>query len=330
MIPSVSETTYAPAWWLPEGHSQTLWRRIRPSLSVLQKRQRLQLTDGDFLDLDWYGQAHLTDKAKPIVLILHGLCGCAGSTYVQTLQAKLATAGYSSVCMNFRGCSGEVNRLAKAYHSGISEDVESVFSQLSQQHPQHQFALTGFSLGANVLLKWLAECGARANLRKAIAVSTPFRLADCSNAMQQGFSRVYGKYFLHKLTKDFARKRAHFSGTGNQQQLAVMDALGPITGLKNLQEFDDKVTAPLHGFDSAQDYYQKCSSGQFIAQIETDTLLLQSLNDPLIPPASLPLPAQLPGCVQMDQYGNGGHVGFVSASDKYWLEHRIIRFISSP
>lgn len=329
MSSSISEIPYVPAWWLPEGHSQTLWRRLRPSPVIQQNRQRLELDDGDFLDLDWYGQSKLNDKSKPIMLILHGLCGCSGSTYVQTLQATLESAGYCSVCLNFRGCSGEPNRSAKAYHSGIIEDLESVFKQLSQLHPQHQLSMTGFSLGANVLLKWLGEYGGRDNLAKAVAVSTPFDLARCSNALQRGFSQFYGKYFLLKLVKDLRRKKQHFIESGNLEQLAILEALGPLTGMKTLREFDDKVTAPLHGFGGAQDYYQQCSSLSVIPRIQTHTLLVQSLNDPLIPPKSLPLSAQLPDCVQIQQCDNGGHVGFVSSSQKYWLEHRIVRFLDS-
>jgi len=329
MSSSSSIHPYAPVWWLPEGHSQTLWRRLRPSITIQQRRQRLELQDGDFVDLDWYGQAHLSDTSKPIILILHGLCGCAKSSYVQTLQAVLESTGYSSVCLNFRGCSGDINRLAKAYHSGITEDVEAVFSQLGQLHQQHQFVLTGFSLGANVLLKWLGEYGGRNNLARAVAVSTPFNLSDCSNALQRGLSLFYGKYFLLKLVKDMDRKKQHFSASGNTGQLAILESLGSLSGMKTLKEFDDKVTAPLHGFDGAEDYYQQCSSLQFIAKIETETLLVQSLNDPLIPPESLPQSTSLPSCVQMEQCDNGGHVGFVSSSQKNWLEKRIVGFLSS-
>lgn len=319
---------FRPAWWLPEGHSQTLWRKLSPPEPVSQKRQRIELEDGDFIDLDWAGQVMATDAdAATVVVILHGLCGCSGSPYVAALQDLLHSHQVASVAMNFRSCSGEVNRLASAYHSGISTDAAAVFSHLSGRYPRHRFVFVGYSLGANVLLKWLGEVQRHPQVAKAVAVSTPFSLALCSEAMGRGISRYYGGYFVRRLLQDVADKKQHFATTGNSEQLRRLEALGELRHIRSIWEFDDRVTAPLHGFNDAEDYYAQCSSARFLEAIETETLLIQSQNDPLIPAAALPDPARLPAMVSLELLAQGGHVGFVSGRRENWLEQRILRFV---
>ncbi|CAN0520118.1 unnamed protein product, partial [Scytosiphon promiscuus] len=190
------------------------------------------------------------------------------------MQDLLNTQGIASVAMNFRGCSGELNRLARAYHSGVSEDVDEVFEKLLIEYPQHNFVFVGYSLGANVLLKWLGEIESHPNIRKAVAVSTPFSLEYCSRAMLKGLSRVYGQYFVRRLARDFRMKQKHL------EQLAPAEAdriasLGDAGGIASIWEFDDRITAPLHGFDGAEDYYRRCSSAGFLRSIGGDTLLIQ-------------------------------------------------------
>jgi predicted alpha/beta-fold hydrolase len=327
-IKDTSNKKFNPAWWLRDGHSQTLWRRVFKPKVVSQSRQRIELDDGDFIDLDWSAQIDpKKSNNKTIVLILHGLCGCSRSAYIISLQTLLNLQGIASVTMNFRGCSGDFNRLATAYHSGISEDVDAVFSQLSSQYPEHGFVLVGYSLGANVILKYLGESQGQENIKKAVAVSTPFSLTHCSQAMLNGMSKLYGKYFVRRLAIDFKKKHEYFRAIGNSAELERIESLGSLAGISNIWEFDDKITAPLHGFVDAEDYYERCSSNSFLSSIKTDTLLVQSANDPLIPVSSLPSIASLPANVSMDLSSNGGHVGFICGSAENWLEHRILRFI---
>jgi len=329
----LEQESFRPHRWLGNGHVQTLWRKFAPVPPVAYRRQRIDLADGDFIDLDWRdGDATAADSNpagnNTIVLLLHGLCGCSRSSYIQSLQHQLGLAGYPSVAMNFRGCSGEVNRLARAYHSGVTDDLDQVLALLRQQFPGHQFALAGFSLGANVLLKWLGEAPRKEHISCAVAVSTPFDLLRCSTAMLEGLSRMYGRYFLRKLVADVEAKKRHFHHSGNQRQLELLRACGNLDELTSLWDFDDRITAPLHGFDDARDYYSSCSSIHFLPAIRTPTLLLQSLDDPIIPAATLPTTHLLPDQVRLDSSERGGHVGFASAVDRFWLEKRIVNFIN--
>ncbi len=320
---------FLPAWWLPEGHSQTLWRKLSPSKVVEQKRQRIELDDGDYIDIDWATAVKPeSSENKLIVFLLHGLCGCSSSSYILAMQSLLAENDIASVAMNFRGCSGEMNRLARAYHSGVSEDLEEVFIKVSKQYPAHDFIFIGYSLGANVLLKWLGEIESRPNVQKAIAVSTPFSLEYCSRSMLKGVSQIYGQYFVRRLLKDFQAKQKHLQQVRPDQAKHIAE-LGTAAGINSIWEFDDKITAPLHGFLSAQDYYEKCSSSSFLKSIATDTLLIQSRNDPLIPIKSIPTAQMMSSSVQLQLTHKGGHVGFISSSQKNWLEQRILDFLKS-
>lgn len=163
----------------------------------MHRRQRIELDDSDYIDVDWTTLDPKKSQGNTIVFLLHGLCGCSRSSYILAMQSLLNDQGISSVAMNFRGCSGEINRLAQAYHSGVSEDVNEVFSKLAAEYPAHNFVLVGYSLGANVLLKWLGEIESHPNIRKAVAVSTPFELEYCSQAMLQGVSRIYVQHLIH-------------------------------------------------------------------------------------------------------------------------------------
>ncbi|MCP5357677.1 MAG: hydrolase [Pseudomonadales bacterium] len=314
-------------WWLPDAHTQTLWRRFVPCAALPRRRQRLELLDGDFLDLDWV-ETDTDAHNAPLILLLHGLCGSSDSPYIVALQRQLQAIGLSSVAMNFRGCSGEMNRRARAYHSGCTEDVEAVFQALRAEQNKRPLIGVGYSLGANVLLKWLAEVGDREGVLGAVAVSTPFALAVCSEAMNRGISRLYGHYFRRQLIADVARKREAFRQCADrQEELQRLESLGDLRRLRSLWEFDDQVTAPLHGFSGAPDYYARCSSGSTLAQIRHPVTLIQSANDPIIPRGSLPPADSLPDCVRWHLTDSGGHVGFTSADQPGWLETQILESI---
>lgn len=328
MTTDAMDNEFKPAWWLPGGHSQTLWRKIAAAKIVEHRRQRIELDDSDYIDLDWTSIDPRESKDDTIVFFLHGLCGCSKSSYILAMQSLLNEQGIASVAMNFRGCSGEMNRLARAYHSGVSEDLDEVFRKLLIEYPAHRFVFVGYSLGANVLLKWLGETGAHGSAHRAVAVSTPFALEYCSQAMLRGASRVYGQYFVRRLVKDFRMKQQHL-GEFNPEQAQIIAALGDTAAIASIWEFDDKITAPLHGFEGAVDYYRRCSSLGFLKGIEADTLLIQSRNDPMIPLQSIPKPEELPASVQLQLTDKGGHVGFVSSSPGNWLEQRILNFMQA-
>lgn len=314
----------AVPWWLSNGHAQTLYRKFRSPEIVSHSRQRVELGDGDFIDLDWAMRPeHSRSDTGDIVVILHGLCGCSQSSYVMALQSQFNKLGKASVAMNFRGCSGESNRLARAYHSGASEDLRAVMSTLADEFPDRSISVVGYSLGANVLLKYLGEEGDAARCVAAVAVSTPFQLAHCSRAMLNGLSALYGRYFVNRLTSSLQEKLQDFEAAGAEQELQRLQALKLPERFSNIWQFDDVVTAPLHGFADAADYYERCSSAGFVSAIKTPTLLLQSADDPIIPPVALPNTTKLPANVEFRLSRKGGHVGFISTQQPDWLEEQI-------
>lgn len=309
-------------WWLPGGHAQTLWRKFTPAPGLTRRRQRLELDDGDFLDLDWHECGAPRAPRRPLVVILHGLCGCSASPYVLALQNHLAARGQDSVAMNLRGCSGEPNRLAHSYHSGCSDDLDAVVRSLPADRP---LALVGYSLGANVVVKWLGETGeADDRIVAAVSVSNPFSLARCCDRMIHGrLSRWYGQYFLRQLCRDVREKRQWFARRGRSAERERLDALGDLAELQHIRDFDERVTAPLNGFADADDYYRQCSSERFVASVRVPLLILHAVNDPIIPPDSLPGRGAVPRDAVRDIHDDGGHVGFVMAGHRDWLEQRI-------
>lgn len=323
-------TPYQSPWWLPDGHSQTVWRKLSRQPVLQRRRQRIELADGDFIDVDHAQPLQQASAVSdsPWVLLVHGLAGCSSSPYILAMQACLQQQGLHSVAMNLRGCSGEPNRLALAYHSGCSDDVEQVVTSLADSGMAGRpLMVIGYSLGANVLLKWASHTAHQQALQAVISVSNPFSLALCSRQMSAGLTAWYGRYFLRRLRNDLLAKRQYFVEQGQEQEVSRIDALGPLQTLRTLWEFDDRVTAPLHGFADAADYYQRCSSRQFINRIKVPLLMVHGLNDPIIPPSALPAPEEHAATVIRDLHSAGGHVGFARPGQPQWLEQRIWRFI---
>ncbi|HDZ08044.1 YheT family hydrolase [Pseudohongiella sp.] len=315
-------------WWLPGGHLQTIWRKLAAAPSLIRQRQRIELADGDFIDVDHLhaGGSDVAGADRPLVFLLHGLAGCSASPYILAMQHTLHGAGYDSVAMNLRGCSGDHNRLAIAYHSGCSGDVEEVMAALMARQ-QRPLVVIGYSLGANVLVKWLSETRFKNQLCAAVSVSNPFSLDLCCAQMKTGMAYWYGRYFLRRLRTDLQCKRDAFVRQGRDDQVQAINRLGALDGLQTLWDFDDAVTAPLHGFAGAEDYYQRCSSRRFIADTPVPTLVVHSHNDPIIPLHALPTRDQTPAHVSWEILPSGGHVGFAMKGHNAWLEHRILRFI---
>jgi len=318
---------FRPAWWLNSPHLQTIYpallRSISPPAGI--RRERLDLPDGDFLDIDW-----VDNGDRPLVILLHGLAGSSRSGYIQGLQHSLLAAGFASVALNFRGCSGEMNRLARCYHSGETEDIEFFYQTLRQRFLDRAMAAIGFSLGGNVLLKWLGEQGDKIGLSAAVAVSVPLLLNECADKLDRGFSKLYRDYLLRELKQYMRVKLKHLQGIGQHEQAERIAELGDLSGIKSFWQYDDKVVAGLHGFKDAHDYYHRSSSRQFLKHIRIPTLILQAKDDPFMTERVLPTAAELSDQVQLEVCAGGGHVGFVSGGlfrPAYWLEARIGGFL---
>ena len=309
---------FAPAWWLPGPHLQTLWPAlIRRTRAVALARERIELPDGDFVDVDWAG------ASGPIVVILHGLQGSSRSSHVQGLLGALGRRGWRGAVMHFRGCSGEPNRLPRTYHSGETGDFGYVVRRLRERYPSTPLAAVGYSLGGNVLLKWLAERGAGAEIDAAVAVSVPFRLDRAAERLERGFSRVYKRHFIVDLHRAVLAKFRHRPGP--------LD-LDAVRREWTFRGFDDRVTAPLHGFRDAAHYYAAASCRQYLRGVMRPTLVVHALDDPFMTGDAVPRREELAPSIRLEASATGGHVGFVGGSApwsaRYWLEERIPRFLA--
>ena len=315
---AVVPADFKPAWWLPGPHLQTVWPALlRPTRPVSLTRERLELPDGDFIDIDWAGDT------GPVVVILHGLQGSSRSPHVQGLLRSLTRRGWRSAVIHFRGCGGEANRLPRTYHSGDTGDVGYFLSHLRERYPSTPVAAVGYSLGANVLLKWLAERGAGAEITAAVAVSVPFLLARAADRLDRGISRMYGRHFIADLHRTIREKFRHRPGP--------LD-LDAVRRARTFRGFDDRVTAPLHGFRDAAHYYDEASCRQYLRGVARPTLILHALDDPFMTRDVVPRRDELSPSIRLELSGTGGHVGFVEGgapwTARYWLEERIPRFLA--
>ena len=326
-MPSLT-ATFRPAAGLSNPHLQTLWGPLWRKLPDLPRnRERLWLADGDFLDLDWHGP-HQADA--PLVLVLHGLTGSSNSPYVKGLQLALQARSWASVAVNWRGCSGEPNLLARSYHSGASEDLAETIRHLRAQRPLAPLYAVGYSLGGNVLLKYLGESGAASQLEAAVAVSVPFRLDQCADRIGLGFSKVYQAHFMRQMLAYVQDKQQHFRDKGHHEGLATLERLGSLRNLRTFWDFDGKVTAPLNGFSDAHDYYRRASSRYYLGENRTPTLIIHANDDPFVFGHSLPNAGELAAQTQFELHSRGGHVGFVDGSLRnpgYYLERRIPQWL---
>jgi predicted alpha/beta-fold hydrolase len=295
-------------WWLRSAHLQTIYAPLfRRGPSVRLERERIELEDGDFLDLDW-----TPGRNGPVVLVLHGLEGSSDSPYAR------------GMLMHFRGCSGEPNRLPRTYHSGDTGDLAQVVDQLLGRGGITAIAAVGYSLGGNVLLKWLGERGTEAPIAAAVAVSVPFTLSRAADRLTTGLSRLYQRRLLGELCRKLRRK---FSATASPIDLNRAE------NSRDFWEFDDAVTAPLHGFKDVHDYYTRASSRQYLRDIRVPTLMLHAEDDPFMTPDVVPSEEELSPSIRLELSTYGGHVGFIHGSlpwrPRYWLEERIPAFLAT-
>jgi len=312
---------FRPHPLLRGAHIQTLFpfflrRRRRPPW----QRERLELPDGDFIDL-----CHLGTGSGARVCLFHGLEGCVDSHYIGGLATRLVDCGMRVTFMHFRGCSGTPNRLARAYHSGDTGDIAHLAATLQQRESGTALGAVGFSLGANALLKYLAERGRDAAFAAAVAVSPPFRLAVAAGRINTGLSRLYQHYLLDRMKRS-TRARARARG-GLPIDRAQMERC------HTFRAFDDCVTAPLHGFRDVDDYYSMSSCAAWLCRVERPTLVLHARDDPFLGREGVPEPAGVPSNVHLEVSDRGGHVGFIGTDRKglpvRWLERRTAGWLAT-
>jgi len=302
-------------WWLPGGHLQTIYASLRPPPRVGLQRERWDTPDGDFIDVDFAGDA----AARRRLVLFHGLEGCSDSHYARAVAAHAARRGWRVAIPHFRGCSGEPNRRPRAYHSGDSEEVDWLVEKV------RPVGAIGISLGGNALLKWLGERGdqARAWVQRAAAVSAPIDLPAAGRALDRGLNRLfYTRHFLSTLKPKSLAKLERFPG--------LYDA-ARVRAARYFREFDDAVTAPLHGFRDVDHYWSEAASGPWLERIRVPTLLLNARNDPFLPEPALVAAAQKAApCVVLEFPRTGGHAGFVSGpfpGQHGWLANRLLDFL---
>lgn len=326
---------FKPAWWLRNGHLQTLYpAMLRPAPVLPRVREKLRLRDGDWLHLDWRLPRGWRDGDAPLVLVMHGLAGCSGSAYVVGLQQALEAQGWASVAMNGRGASGEPNDHARAYHAGAHDDVADVLHQLAQRYPDRVLAIVGFSLGGVMTLNALAHETLPPQLRAAAAVSVPLDLAACSARLDQGFSRLYRRHLLQEMHRFWQRKAQHLARQGQAEPARFLRqrlARGPYPSFR---AFDDAIMSVMHGFDGVQDYYRRCSPLAALGQIRRPTLILQAADDPFLAGPCYPAQSGLPAGLTLEVTAGGGHVGFVEAGSRprqprFYTDRRVPAFLAA-
>ncbi|WP_341929231.1 hydrolase [Methyloversatilis discipulorum] len=312
---------FRPASWLPGGHAQTIWPRFIPQAMPTLVRERLDTPDGDFVDIDWLPR----QAAQPLVLLFHGLEGSSGSHYAKALMHALAARRWNGAVVHARGCSGEPNRLLRAYHSGDSAELDWLLPRVVPRNEGRPVYAVGVSLGGNVLCKWLGEQGQAASkwITAAASVCAPVDLGAAGRALDEGFNRVYTQYFLRTMKPRALLKAQRFPGLLDEAAIAACNSI---------RAFDDAVTSQIHGFRDADDYWTRCASRPLLKAVRTPLLLLQALNDPMVPAWSLATPDLLSSDVRPEYTAQGGHVGYVSGAPKGrldWLPQRVLHFFDT-
>ena len=299
---------YRSPAWLRGQHAQTIYPALlSPRPRVAYRRERWTLPDGDFIDVDFAHHQGRTepDAATPLVVMLHGLEGNSRSHYAEAAMDVVLKHGWRGVVVHWRGCGGEINLAPRAYHSGETDDIDWAFQRLAK--PAVPMFAIGVSLGGNALLKWLGERGNSASrlLAGAVAVSAPHDLHAGAIALSRGLNLVYTRNFLRTLKRKSLLKLDQYPGLFDREKLLRS---------RNFHDFDDLVTAPLHGFASCYDYWERCSSQRFVESIRLPTLILNARNDPFLPESALVAPSAVPDDVRLCYPDEGGHAGFLAGN----------------
>lgn len=316
--------TFEPAWWCPGPHLQSIYAQFfRPVPKLQFVRKRLETPDQDFMDLDFLD----FDNDAPAVVLIHGLEGSSDARYVQSLMGAFREIGWRSVAVNLRGCSGELNRKPYGYHAGKSEDLDFVVKYLIEHEKVDSIYLAGFSIGGNMLLKWLGEMGERipSQVQKAAAVSVPFDLVKSTEIMDKGFNHaVYTSSMLKTLKVKALEKGKRFPGHFNVEK---------VSRARTFMEFDQEFTAPVNKLKNATEYWTQVSAIHFLDRIRVKTLIIHSEDDPFFPGSMLPREKwKTSNYLEAVITSAGGHLGFVAGPTPWrqelWLEHRIVRFFN--
>ena len=325
----IIESSFVPAPWLKNRQLQTIYPslpwawRDNPPL----RREILGLPDGDVTAVDWHVHSDELPETAPLLVILHGLEGSAASTYARMLMHAAFDRGWRSCVLHFRDCGDYRNRLPRRYHAGETNDLRFFLETLHKvpEAAMHSGPLlaAGYSLGGNVLLKYLGESGDETPLRAAAGVCVPLNLHTCAEALNKGFSKVYQRHLLKRMKSAVKRKFSPYTAAFDWD--AAMSA-------RTFAEFDDTVTAPLHGFDGMQDYYDKCSSTHFLHGIQRPTLIINALDDPFMTEDVIPPESALSDQVTLEVSRAGGHVGFIDGGlpwrPTYYLPQRVLDFLA--
>jgi len=317
----VINSTYQAKHLFKNGHFSTIYSaKLRPVPKLLQHRERLELKDGDFLDMDWSYAISPAKQSKKLAILLHGLEGDAQRVYIKGQGKILVENGWDVTAMNHRGCSGEENRLYCSYNSGRTDDLSELIEHILENQDYQQIALVGFSLGGNLVLKYLGERDdVPSKIVKGVAVSAPLQLDSSLNELIRFKNILYNKVFVRDLRKKYKRKMSHFPEKMNKQDLKKV---------KTLLDFDNLYTAPAHGFKNAQEYYTKSSSLQFLENIRTPVLILNALNDSFLSQDCYPHAiAKKHKNIYLETPETGGHVGFHLTNKVYYSEKRVLEFI---
>jgi hypothetical protein len=315
----MSPAPFVPAPWLADPHLQTIYGALfAPSARVAFRRERWDTPDGDFVDIDFLDGP----EGSPWVHLYHGLEGSSNSPYARMLMEFVRRRGWRGSVFHFRGCSGEPNLLPRAYHSGDSEEIDWSVRRVKSLAGAAPLYTAGVSLGGNAFAKWLGERGEDATgvVAAAAAVSAPLDLMAAGEALGRGFARVYAWHFLATLRTSSLAKLRRFPGLYDERA---------VRAARTLREFDNVVTAPLHGFRDTDDYWTRASCKPWLPAIRVPTLLVNARDDPFLPGAALPRASEVSPSVRLEFTPRGGHVGFVTApfpGHIEWLPQRILHF----
>ena len=318
-MPVVSPSAYQAPFGFSNGHIQTIFPQLRKVAGVVYKRERIDTPDEDFLDLDW-----ATVGSRKLAILSHGLEGNSQRPYVLGMVRALHKRGWDALAWNYRGCSGEPNRQLRWYHSGETGDLDFVIQHALHRNSYEEIALIGFSLGGNVVLKYMGEQGSTGDQRitKAVTLSVPCALKSSAIRLADRSNILYMERFLRsieiKIREKAKRMPEAISATGYEK-------------IRTFTELDDRYTAPIHGFQSAEDYFERCSARQFLPRVRVPTLLINAKNDPFLAAESFPIDeAQNSSHFYFESPASGGHMGFVTFGNQgeYWSETRTLEFLS--
>ncbi len=343
-----SAEPYSAPFWLPGGNLQTIYSALFATVPEVQyRRERWELDDGDFIDVDWIDNTNPDSKVvnesnpevtppkdalstvvdnRPIVVLFHGLEGNSQSEYAKALMAATKAKGWRGVVIHFRGCSGEPNRLPRVYYAGDTPEIEMMLSRVRAGAPGVKIYAVGVSLGGNALLKWLGESGEHANsvITKAATVSAPMDLIEAANALDKGFNRlVYTPRFVDSMRPKALAMSQRFPGLLDDEK---------IKSARTIHDIDGAVTAVLYGAASADDYYAKNASKPWLDKITVPVLILNAKNDPFMPSKFLPTPDEVSPTVTLEYTEEGGHVGFVTSpfpGNVEWLPKHLLEFFDA-